>query len=66
MGKFIKGVLESQKILNKAMTHMHTYGKVGSIFSLAAASMGYSLVSECQLLIAVASFVEQGFSAQAQ
>lgn len=35
-------------------------------FSLAAASMGYSLVSERQLLVAVASSLEQGSSAQAQ
>lgn len=51
MGKFIKGVLESQKILNKAMTHMHTYGKVGSIFSLAAARMQEEAADAVQVVV---------------
>lgn len=51
MGELIKRVLDSQQILNKAMTHVHTYGEISSIFSLAAARMQEEAADAVQVVV---------------
>lgn len=46
-----KWVLDSHQILNKTMTHMHTYGKISSIFSFTAARMKKEASNPIQVII---------------
>ena len=50
-GKKSKWVLASHSILNKTMTHMHTYGKISSIFSFTTARMKEEASNPVQVII---------------